>query len=53
MWYETALHELGLEKTLDLDVSLVAHTENPERAREDMRRALINMGKRSNGKSNS
>ena len=44
--------EIGLEKNLDLEVSLVPHVENPDRALADMRFALTNMGKNRNGKSN-
>ena len=49
MWYEQALQELGQEKSLDLEVSLVPHTENPDRAVADMRFVLGQMGKRANG----
>jgi hypothetical protein len=49
MWYETALQEIGLEKNLELEISLVPHTEHPERALEEMRKALINMGRNSHG----
>jgi hypothetical protein len=49
MWYETALQQIGLEKNLELDVSLVPHTEHPERALENMRDALLKMGRNSHG----
>ncbi len=41
MWYETAMEEIGVEKNLEMDISLVAHTEDPQRTREQMRRALL------------
>lgn len=46
MWYEAALRELGQEKSLDLELSLVPHTENPDRAVADMRFALDRMGRK-------
>ena len=46
MWHERSLQELGLEKNLDLEVSLVPHTENPDRAVADMRFMLEQMGRK-------
>ena len=46
MWYETALQEIGASKNLDLEVSLVPHTEDPKLAVADMRFALSKMGVR-------
>jgi hypothetical protein len=47
MWYETALQQIGLEKNLELDISLVPHTERPDHALNDMREALLKMGRNS------
>jgi hypothetical protein len=49
MWHERAFQEIGLEKNLALEISLVPHTENPERALADMRFALEKMGRNSHG----
>jgi hypothetical protein len=46
MWYEASLQETGQEKSLDLEVSLIPHTENPDRAVADMRFALERMGRK-------
>jgi hypothetical protein len=40
MWYETALKEIGIQSNLDLEIGLVPHTEDPERALRDLRRGL-------------
>src|SRR5713101_113536 len=42
-WYETAVAEVGHEKNLELEISLVPHTENPERTLRDLREALSKM----------
>ena len=45
MWYETALQQLGVEKQLDLEISLVPHAEEPNKALRDLRRTLREFGK--------
>jgi hypothetical protein len=45
MWYETALQQLGLEKDLDLEISLIPHTENPDRSVKQLRQVLSEFGK--------
>jgi hypothetical protein len=46
MWHESALQELGQDKSLDLEVSLIPHTEDPDRAIADMRFFLERMGRK-------
>jgi len=45
MWYETALQQMGLEKDLDLEISLVPHKEDPDRALKQLRHMLSEFGK--------
>jgi len=43
MWNERRGIETGYRKLLDLEVSLVPHTEHPDRALRDLRDSLIRM----------
>jgi hypothetical protein len=43
LWYQRAGIERGEEKLIDMDVSLVPHTENPTQSFRDMRKILIEM----------
>jgi hypothetical protein len=45
MWYETALQQLGVEKDIDLEIAIVPHTEDPDKAVRQMRAALASFGK--------
>jgi hypothetical protein len=47
MWYETALQQIGFEKDLDLEIAVVPHTEEPEKAFRKMRELLAAFGKNS------
>jgi len=46
MWYETALRQIGLEKDLDLDIAVIPHTEEPDKAFKEMRRMLASFGRK-------
>jgi hypothetical protein len=50
MWYETALQHMGFEKNLDLNISLIPHTDKPDKTLADIRFALDNMGHSPNGR---
>ncbi len=41
MWYKTAMQEIGSDKNLDLAISVVPHTKDPQKALSEMRHALI------------
>lgn len=43
LWHERKGVELGYAKLLDLEVSLVPHTEHPDRAVREIREALLRM----------
>jgi len=45
MWYEAAMEQIGFEKDLDLEISLVPHTEDPMKAVKQMREILGGFGK--------
>jgi hypothetical protein len=45
MWYKTAMEEIGSEKNLDLDISVIPHMKDPQQAHTEMRKALLGMGK--------
>jgi len=45
LWHERSNVETGLGKLLDLEVSLVPHTEHPDRMLRDLRANLIKMTK--------
>jgi len=47
MWYETALQQIGFEKDLDLEISVIPHTEEPDKAFKEMRKILSSFGKKS------
>ena len=47
MWYATALEQIGFEKDLDLSISIVPHTDEPDRAFKEMHKILVNFGKAS------
>ena len=49
MWYETAIAEIGMQGNLELEISLVTHTEDPDRAVFEMREALGKMMKKRHG----
>lgn len=48
MWYERSRIELGHEKLIDLNLSLVPHAERPDEALRQMHEALAQMTKRKN-----
>jgi hypothetical protein len=43
LWYERAAAERGYDKLLDLDVSIVPHTEHPDQTLRELREHLIKM----------
>jgi hypothetical protein len=45
MWYETALEQVGLEKDLDLEISIAPHVENPDRTIKQLRTIFASFGK--------
>ena len=45
MWYHAALRQLGFEKDLDLEISLVPHTEQPDKHLKHLRKMLSEFGK--------
>jgi hypothetical protein len=47
MWYETAMRQIGFEKDLDLSISVIPHTEDPDRAFKQMRKGLAEFGSNS------
>ena len=47
LWHERAGVERGFEKLLELDVSLVPHTEEPDKAAKQLREHLIKMTEQS------
>jgi hypothetical protein len=49
MWYESALEQIGFEKDLDLEIAVIPHTEEPERAFKEMRKLLATFGRNSDG----
>jgi len=45
MWYDTALQQQGLEKSLDLNIASLPLIENPAQVYRDLHRMLMTMGK--------
>jgi hypothetical protein len=43
LWYKRVGIERGEEKLIDLDVSIVPHTEHPDRSLKEVRQSLIEM----------
>lgn len=43
LWHERGNVETGFRKLLDLEVSLVPHTEHPDRTLRDLRDNLLKM----------
>jgi hypothetical protein len=46
MWYEIALRKMGEEKELDLNIAVVPHTENADRAIKELRSMLSALGRK-------
>jgi len=40
LWYKTAVAEIGSDKNLDLEISVVPHAKDPSQALDQMRRML-------------
>jgi hypothetical protein len=50
LWHERAAVEQGFEKLLDLQVSLVPHTEHPNESLREIREQIVKMTQSYNGR---
>jgi len=46
MWYEKALQKMGEEKELDLNIAVLPHSENADKAVKELRAMLSGLGRK-------